>query len=42
MIINKPANEAGREEKCVNCSTKEPLQRVYTTTAIKTEDGFKK
>jgi len=42
IIINKPMSEATKEEKCLNCDTEKPMQRVYTSPSTKTSDGFKK
>jgi len=39
VIIEKPMNESSREEKCEKCGNN--LNRIYVTTAIRTQDGFK-
>jgi len=37
--IDKPISESSREEFCEEC--KEPLNRIFTASGIKTSDGYK-
>lgn len=40
LIVDKPVRDSSKTEFC-DCKVNEPLIRVYSSSGIKTGDGFK-